>query len=256
MHATTCCGRDLRKTRRRKRLDSINNNNIYDVFDDIELQSTESSIRTLPGQPTPPPPLRSHTRAHSFYVAPLSRAGARSNGKPSRKDPIASSNASSQELRKVLFHKRVNRAKPVKSLWRRSSESNLSCLKEMPNESASDMGSRASRINLTVSNESDARSGADTVEARRFAAPADLLSIDLDLRSAVPTTLRKYNAAEVNNVTKKGKKAIHISDVVDENNVNGEGASHQGSQSPKNATTPDSDSRESEKSWIKAEAWE
>lgn len=256
MHATTCCGRDLRKTRRRKRLDSVDNTTIYDVFDDIELQPAESSTRTLPGGPTLPPPLRSQTRAHSFYAASLSRAGAKSNSKLSRQDPRASSSANPQELRKILFHKRVDRAKPVKSLWRRSSESNLFCLKEMPNESASDMGSRASRCNFTESNESVARSGTDTVEERRFATPADLLSIDLDLQSAVPTTLRKCNAAEVSNVTNKGKKAVRTTDVANDNNVNGEGASHQGSQSSKNTTPPDSDSRENEKSWIKAEAWE
>lgn len=142
MHATTCCGRDLRKTRRRKRLDSINNNTIYDVFDDIEFQSTVISTPATSEELTPLPPSCSQTRGHSFNVAPLSRARAKSSSKSTQQAGQAarvSSNVNSEESRKTLFHKRVDRAKPAKSLWRRNSESNLSSLQEMPNESVSDM---------------------------------------------------------------------------------------------------------------------
>lgn len=175
MHATTCCGRDLRKTRRRKRLDSMNNNTIYDVFDDIELQSTVISTPKSAGEPTPLPPSRSQIRAHSFNVASLSRAVAKSSSKSTQQAGQAarvSSNINPRDMRRTSCQKRVDRAKTAKSLWRRNSESNLSSLQEMPNESVSDMGSHASRANFMESNESFARSAADTVEERRFAANA------------------------------------------------------------------------------------
>lgn len=256
MHAKTCCGRDLRKTRRRKRLESANNNNIYDVFDDVELQCPGISTPTWPEGPTPPP--RYQPRANSVHVASLSRDRSssscekgrqramfgstsnlsryvvprpRSNSTRNTSPGFSRTSCSDHELRKMIFHKRVDQAKPV---VRRSSESNLASLKEMPNESTSDVEPYASKVRSAFSEES--------VE-RPMANPGG--------EGCISNTLQPLSA-ETCSPTTKGKGVDRATSAARGTSSVEEGRAQYGSDSPTHSATSDSDSKESENSWVEA----
>lgn len=179
MHATTCCGRTLRKTRERKRLESVNTNSIYGVFNDIELGSDGRSTMSWPGGPTPPP--RYLSQANSLhnpytYAIPRPRASSMGNASPHP----GRSNSSAQELRKMIFNRNIDEAN---SLSRWSSESKLSSLREVADATTADVGPRISRANSADKAEHLRHSRSSPIARRPIHNPVDGLSIPIHGRT-------------------------------------------------------------------------
>lgn len=153
----------------------------------------------------------------------------------------------------MIFYRRVDRAKP---LLRRSSESNLPSLKEVPDEATDDTGPRASAIESTDTAEHLGRSRANSSEKKPISISVNHFSIDMDRQSSHPTPMQRSKAVEVSSPMDKGKGTDRTHDALQAHGLVEDGQSPQGSDSPTHSTTHDSDSRESEKSWVKAESLE
>lgn len=131
----------------------------------------------------------------------------------------------------MIFHKRVEKAKP---LWRRSSESNLASLQEISNDYASDVGPHASTVNSLSSEESSEHTVANSHQEGRISTPLNQLTEGV----CSPGN----NGKGVDRTVRAAQRSSMIE----------EGHAQQGSLSPTHSATSDSDSRESEKSWVKA----
>lgn len=285
LHLTTFFGKDLRrKTGRSRRADSIDNSQIYGVFDDIELGTTELPTRANSVVLSQPPilyqpraqyvggypiakdrvkfvggPHRCAPRASSINVASLSNArttsiynlGPRANSTSNAVPYTARSRANSAGSPRAnssgqeLWKTICKPAGGASMLMRRSSDGNLRASLGPSGEVPGSTGPRrASRPSSADGPNKGRRSRAYSGGSRSISIHD--LSTQIENRPSVPTPLRRCDSAESSRPVDEGDAVAHSGNDSDNGSAKDDGHSS-GSVSVK-----DSDSGGSDKSWVKA----